>query len=120
MATFLSVFSCARLTDFLHPELRKTNAVLITLKPTTLTLRRARGAPAAALPMATECPNNFGTEVLVFWVILLWVRCAWTVGRLEFAVSTPPPRPPGRLCCLCSGVAHSHLLGVGCGLRDHP
>ena len=55
VSTFLSVLSiaprhCARLTDFLHPKLRKINAVLITFKLPlplpiplpliTLTLRR--------------------------------------------------------------------------------
>ena len=46
IATFLSVLSivprhCARLNDFLHPESRKINAVLITPQLTTLPLRRA-------------------------------------------------------------------------------
>ena len=49
IATFLSVLSivpchCARLTYFLHQKLRKFDAVLITLKLVTLTLRRLRCA----------------------------------------------------------------------------
>ena len=45
-ATFLSVLSlgprlCARLTNFLHPKLRKIDAVLITPQLITLALRRA-------------------------------------------------------------------------------
>ena len=52
IATFLSVLSivprhCARLTDFLPPKLRKSNALLITLKLITLTLRCMRRACGA-------------------------------------------------------------------------
>ena len=50
IATVLSVLSivprhCARLTYFLHPKWRKIDALLITLKQMTLTLRRAVSTP---------------------------------------------------------------------------
>ena len=52
IATFLFVLSivprrCSRLTDFLHPELRKANAVLITPQLITLTLPKDHNAVEA-------------------------------------------------------------------------
>ena len=46
IATFLAVVPrhCARLTNFLHPKSRSIDAVLLTLKPMTLTFRRLRRA----------------------------------------------------------------------------
>ena len=54
ISTVLSVLSivprrCARLAYFLHPKLRKINAVLPQLS--TLTLRRLRGVEAFPLPL---------------------------------------------------------------------
>ena len=54
IATYLSVLSimprhCARLTFFLHPKLRKINAVLLTPQLITLTLRRLRRAGSIPL-----------------------------------------------------------------------
>ena len=70
VSTFLSVLSivpchCARLTYFLHPKLRKINAVLITLKLTTLTLRRMRRAVSApiALPSLCQCLDLLDTSL---------------------------------------------------------
>ena len=50
IATFLSVLNivplhCAHLTYFLHPNLRKMNAVLLAAQLITLTLRRAGSIP---------------------------------------------------------------------------
>ena len=52
VATFLPVLSlvprhCARLTYFLHPKLRQSNAVLISAQPMTLRLRCAGSVPSA-------------------------------------------------------------------------
>ena len=52
ITTFLSVLSVvprhrAHLIYSLHPELREIDAVLITLKPMTLSLRRRRRAVSA-------------------------------------------------------------------------
>ena len=71
IATFLSILSllphhCARLTCFLHPNLKKSNAVLITPQPITLTLWPC-GAPvrfwgqfgvALELDTAGAAPNE--------------------------------------------------------------
>ena len=63
IATFLSVLStvprrCTRLTDFLHPKLRKRNAVPIALKPVAPPLRCLR---RAVLPIPNPRPTRHAT-----------------------------------------------------------
>ena len=61
----------ARAADFIHPKLRTLNAVLLTLKLITLTLRRLRRACRAqqALPEVAIVTPNFvedaGVERLI-------------------------------------------------------
>ena len=64
LATFLTVWGivprhCARLTDSLHPKLRKIHAALVTPRLITLPLR-AGGIPNAALSILPQLSLNFG------------------------------------------------------------
>ena len=70
IAKILSVVSivpchCARLTYFLHPKLRKTNAVLIPLKLIALAVRRLRRAERPSHKSKSNCRRAYKAHAYV-------------------------------------------------------